>query len=288
MKYIPYGLRSRYMGLFLKNKLLEYRSFVTLFIIFILTLFILMNLNPISMFFRKLETLSNQLSQNALISTLIGAIVGGIFTLLGSFLATKSNIKLQANIKQSQVIYAPIYDEINQNIKRLKEQPFPLYELIKSKRMPTHIYYDAWDRISNDHRYLEVNQGLEIYMELLYRSIEEYQLNISNFIKDNKINIGSILVKYEILKEENVERSNFVEILFSEVLVDDDLEYLNTHLLNMEVDKEKLHKELKEKITTATDFNNLCSSQKKWFSIQLFGERYVGEMIKNVHLRQVK
>ena len=289
MKNIPFRLNILYVKTRFKNKILEHK--LVLGISIVITLFFIIKIKKISVTFylQQLLSNSNNTYYDPFVSTIIGAVVGGVFTLLGSYLATKNNIRLQANIRQSRIIFAPIFDEIVQNKKRLEENPFPLYELIKEKSMPTHIFYDAWNRISNDYRRFEVNYGLKIYMDLLSSSILNYQKIVTNFVNNSHHDLGKILMNYGFITEENIDRSNFVEIIFSEIMTSENSDYLQSHSFSTEkIDFEQAHHDLRKKIKEIDGYNKLCIAQKEWHNVQLFGEKYVGELLKNINLRQVK
>ena len=70
----------------------------------------------------------------AVAGTLLGAIIGGIFTLIGSIYVNKKQIKAQTNIKKKNLIYKPLYDEL-MDIENevLKSNPFPHNVMFESQ-----------------------------------------------------------------------------------------------------------------------------------------------------------
>lgn len=111
------------------------------------------------------------------IGTLLGAVAGGVFSLLGSVWVTNRQQHTQFEIKRKNIIYKPLYDElvdIKENI--LPVNPYPIHiEFIAGRQsINPHPQYSAWGRIKNDSRYLETPQVLKTQMENLYKAIEVY------------------------------------------------------------------------------------------------------------------
>ncbi|MDO5415098.1 MAG: hypothetical protein Q4F78_06495 [Bacillota bacterium] len=113
----------------------------------------------------------------AVLGTLLGAIIGGIFTLAGSVYVNKRQLKAQTYIKKKNLIYKPLYDELR-SIQNdiLSANPFPDIIVFQTEdygrlKIPQ---YTVWDRIKSDTRYLETPQKLVSEMEDLYLKINEY------------------------------------------------------------------------------------------------------------------
>lgn len=124
------------------------------------------------------ETVRNWSSETiAVAGTLLGAVIGGVFTLLGSVYVNKKQLKTQTQIKRKNIIYKPLYDElcdIKNNI--LSENPYPDIITFKTEdwgrlKVPQ---YTVWDRIKADTRYLETPKTVIDEMEDLYLKINEY------------------------------------------------------------------------------------------------------------------
>ena len=113
-----------------------------------------------------------------IIGTLLGAIVGGVFTLLGSIIINKNVQKAQNAIKRKGIIYKPLYDELKNIHERiLIDNPYP-NNVSFEKEIQSYIpipQYTVWGRIKNDSRYFEVPKKLRDEMEKLYKTIETYQ-----------------------------------------------------------------------------------------------------------------
>lgn len=113
----------------------------------------------------------------AVAGTLLGAVIGGVFTLLGSIYVNQKQLKAQTHIKRKNIIYKPLYDElcnIQNNI--LSENPYPSIITFKSEDWGMHKVpqYTVWDRIKADTRYLETPKTVITEMDNLYLKIDEY------------------------------------------------------------------------------------------------------------------
>ena len=67
-------------------------------------------------------------TSRGIVGTLLGAFVGGGFTLIGSITVTKHTQKATNAIKKKNIIFKPLYDELMENHSiYLKENPYPRY-----------------------------------------------------------------------------------------------------------------------------------------------------------------
>ena len=121
-----------------------------------------------------------QISENTkgAIGTLLGAIVGGCFTLWGSLIINKNVQTAQNAIKRKGLIYKPLYDElkdIHENI--LINNPYPSHISFEKEPQAYILFpqYTVWGRIKNDSRFFEVPPKISKAMEDLYKAIEKYQ-----------------------------------------------------------------------------------------------------------------
>lgn len=112
-----------------------------------------------------------------IVGTLLGAITGGCFTLLGSLFNYKRTQKASTAIRRKNTIYKPLYDELMEiDSDILVENPYPHYVVFKigPQTELRHPQYTVWGRITKDARYFEVPIKLRKAMEELYEAIEEY------------------------------------------------------------------------------------------------------------------
>ncbi len=113
----------------------------------------------------------------AVVGTLLGAIIGGIFTLLGSIYINKKQLKAQTQIKKKNLIYKPLYDELSQiENDILSSNPFPhIISLKNNEEGWRHCpQYTVWNRIKSDTRYLEAPKELISEYEKLLEKIQRY------------------------------------------------------------------------------------------------------------------
>ena len=131
------------------------------------------------------------------LGTLLGAIIGGVFSLMGSVWVNSKQQRAVQNIKRKNVIYSPLYDELVDIQNSILEQnPYPNYIVFKKDRQTIlpHPQFSAWSRIKADTRYLEVPDLLRKQMDKLENSIHEYQ-EIRGIVNDEiKDILNSVLV----------------------------------------------------------------------------------------------
>ncbi len=123
----------------------------------------------------------------AVIASLLGAVVGGIFTLLGSVYVNQKQLKAQTHIKRKNLIYKPLYDELGEiEYDILVNNPFPCFVAFKQEPQTILRYpqYTVWGRIKSDTRYLETPQNLILEIEKLYECIDKY-LRVRNGNNDS-------------------------------------------------------------------------------------------------------
>ena len=111
------------------------------------------------------------------IGTLLGAIVGGCFTLIGTLIISSRAQKSLVYVKRKNIIYKPLYDELVLNHNEiLSENPYPRHIAFEKEDRSILPFpeYTVWGRIKNDSRLLETPQKLKNAMNSLYAAIEEY------------------------------------------------------------------------------------------------------------------
>lgn len=125
----------------------------------------------------------------------IGAVIGGVFSLLATLYTHKNQIKVKGIIIRKNVIYSPLYDELKKFKRKILKEELE-YPNNFSLKMDQPLYrdgarFEAWERISNDVRFIEVPAYLSkefINLSLLgekYRtSYSELSLNIKRQLRD--------------------------------------------------------------------------------------------------------
>lgn len=151
-------------------------------------------------------------------STIVGAIVGGSFSIIATSLAHSKQVKAQLNIKRRNIIYNPLYDELSYNKNILTvNNIYPNFIFFDSNYNLTTScpQYTAWQRIKNDTRYLETPKIISIKMDELYLNIQ-YYLNSKEELTDTLQKTYNFV--YNKLYEINCPLQNIGQVILSEVL----------------------------------------------------------------------
>ncbi len=155
------------------------------------------------------------------VGTLIGAIFGGFFTLMGSLAINKSSQKAANERKKKNLIFKPLYDELKSNHNTLKNNPFPHSITRKDgeHHFPGTPKYTVWQRISNDSRIFEVPSKLKDEMNCLYVAIDEVETS-----KTLAVNAIDRIYRVELKNVTNIDmsvRGNVGDYFLPLVLNDD-------------------------------------------------------------------
>jgi len=224
------------------------------------------------------------------VGTLLGAFIGGVFSLLGSFWVNNKQQKAVQNIKRKNVIYSPLYDElvdIHNNI--LEQNPFPCYVKFQ-KALQTalpHPQYDAWRRIKSDTRFLEVPDYLKKQMEKLESAIKNY-IECRDKVNDEIRNIFN-----DTLDENGLEKSKMVDIgriLSCNILENKIFDvYLEATMNdNNEISQEKKNKVNEEVLNRCNENLLIFETRKKyeeWLKVQNQTIEMLSIMIKKILLK---
>ncbi len=152
------------------------------------------------------------------LGTLLGAIVGGLFSLIGSIYVNNKKIISESEIKKKNVIYRPLYDELLDTKKIIEiENRYPPYVSYQKgqQTITRHPQITAWQRICSDSRILDTPNVLKEQYQRYLKSIENYTKvrNEANEIIQSVINKT---VKDEIGKENAI--TNLGSCLSDEIL----------------------------------------------------------------------
>ncbi len=152
-----------------KINLYKYRYFIYLtFLVIVLLLFI--KLLP----YINIPTDTTTIG---VVGTLLGAIVGGVFTLIGSIYVNNKQLTSNFEIKRKNIIYRPLYDELLEVNKIITEEnPYPMHVAFKkiTQTIVRHPQFDAWNRIKSDSRILETPKCLKEQYNKLVENIKKY------------------------------------------------------------------------------------------------------------------
>ena len=111
------------------------------------------------------------------IGTLLGAIVGGVLSLVGSVYINNKQIVCQAEIKRKNIIYRPLYDELLDNKKIIEvENRYPGRVSYQKGQQTVlrHPCIAAWNRICSDSRILDTPKILKIQYQKYLKTIDNY------------------------------------------------------------------------------------------------------------------
>ncbi len=207
------------------------------------------------------------------IGTLLGAIIGGVFSLLGSVWVNSKQQRALQNVKRKNVIYSPLYDElvdIQNNI--LQRNPYPNFIVFEKgpQTILPHPQFSAWGRIKADTRYLEVpsiltkkmeqlEEAIHSYQSVRYKANEDIQNILNDVLRNNNLstcsisNIGSV-ISGDILSQ------NKADIYRKAMIAEEDEIDENT--------KEKVNKEIYWKCDNAQAVIEVRNKYKAWLNLQ--------------------
>lgn len=225
------------------------------------------------------------------IGTLLGAVVGGVFTLLGSVWVNSKQQKAVQNVRRKNVIYSPLYDELIDIQNRiLKLNPYPTYVLFKKgpQTMDPHPQFSAWGRIKADTRYLEVPDILIKKMEQLeaaihkYQSIrgkasDEIQTILNDVLRDNRMQVCNI--------------RNIGDVISCDILSDNKIDIYHTAMeigerkqLDNQI-REIINKQVYDKANTNQVVLDTREYYMDWLKIQRETINIIGLLIKQVIIK---
>ncbi len=223
------------------------------------------------------------------VGTLLGAVIGGTFSLLGSVWINNRQQRAIQNIKRKNVIYSPLYDElidIQNNI--LEQNPYPSYIVFKkgTQTMAPHPQYDAWRRIKSDTRYLEVPNCLKLQIEKLEDSIQNY-ITARHKVDDEVQKIlNDVLVKNEL---EPCRICNIGSVISKSILKNSGADiYEEAMWDNKEIDiskKEAINREIWKLCNSNSSVIEARICYDEWRNVQERTIEMLSIMIKSVLLK---
>ena len=232
--------------------------------------------------------ITNDPTTFGVIATLLGAVIGGVFTLLGSIWVNKREQKSIHDLRRKNIIYSPLYDElinIKSNILKKNQYPGHIVFGIGQQTFMPYPQYSAWDRIKNDTRYFEVPLLLKDQMEKLYVTLREY---IS--IRDSaNLEIQEIVNK--VLVMNGLEPSTIInlgELLSSDILQEKDIDIFNHIFLggdNCNISKEvvkKINLQILNLANELSSLNNIRRVYTQWMQEQDKAIEILSLLIKEI------
>ena len=227
------------------------------------------------------------------VGTLVGALIGGTFTLMGSVWVNNRQQRAFHEMKNERVIYSPLYDElvdIQNNV--LVNNPFPRIVSFHKGRGTVSYYpqYDAWRRIKLDTRYLEVPDLLKKQIEKLELTIKEYidvRQKVDNVVQDI---LNDTLVANDL---ERCHISNIGMVISKEILLNEatdiclkSMEYGNS----IEIDnktRDTINAEIWERCNSNSTIIETRLRYKKWLQEQDYAIEMLSLIIKRILIKSV-
>ncbi len=202
----------------------------------------------------------------SVIGTLLGAIVGGTFSLIGSIYVNNKKIISDSEVKRKNIIYRPLYDELLDTKKIIEiENRYPSYVTYEQgyQTITRHPQITAWNRICSDSRILDTPKIVKKQYEKYLFSIEKY-ISIRNSANDLIQDVINKILKKEIGTECSI--TNLGSCVASEILDDN---------LKGNIIKDHCNMALKEEVKV---------SEEKWDEIksEIFNSCNSIEKIKDI------
>ena len=123
------------------------------------------------------ESIMDNTALVGVLGTLLGALIGGIFSLAGAISVGKHQLKAQTQVRRKNVIFKPLYDELNYiHNTILKQNPYPQWVSFEEQLQTKLKYpqYTVWGRIKLDSRLLETPRKLSNILQQLESDAKEY------------------------------------------------------------------------------------------------------------------
>lgn len=231
-------------------------------------------------------------TSKGIIGTLCGAIIGGLFTLLGTFAVSKHEAKAQTWVRRKNIILKPLYDELNATHQLIANNEFyPREALFDEPRyiIRDSVKYLTWGRIKKDSRFLEVPSSIRLKMDELYQTIQNYNLSKKAlyqsvekcFAEITKANGAKILSKIsansitEMLLDEGADEN---ELRFSISIECSDRTVADTVYNTLLV-------QLKEAFSLLPEYNELKNKKMKWNETEAETIALLATMIKYITVK---
>lgn len=125
----------------------------------------------------KLKPIKISSEAIGVIGTLLGAVVGGVFSLAGSVWVAKMQQKAQREVLKKNIIYKPLYDELIKNDRILKQENCYPKNIRLNNEYPSiglELEFCIWTKIKDDSRFLETPKEISLKMIELQQIAEDF------------------------------------------------------------------------------------------------------------------
>ena len=207
-----------------------------------------------------------------LISTLIGAVVGGILALYASVFVSKRESRRDAELKRVKEIYTPLYEELIKRNEYAKKSPYSesLANLPSRVALPSR---QVWIEIKSDARRIDVPKKIEKTMENLYAALSAYSSMYNAFCEDMRSNAQHILEEETGTRPgDSVAMSITIEALNSIVKNNADIEISNRLGQELFISKENISQiknRLFRDISDSLEFIKIEQKRKHWVKLEI-------------------
>jgi hypothetical protein len=162
-----------------------------LLIAFIVIIFLINQLSGFIVLY--FPTLTNLL-KDPVISTLIGAIIGGTMSFYGSIFVQQNQVKALSAIRRRDEIFIPLYNELLALKKFLSENPnFSQIKYSKQSTYPNDPLFLLWPSFKEDNRHLQIPKPLSYSLDQFMEICDSYTKQRSIAVDDKKV--GDVIKK---------------------------------------------------------------------------------------------
>jgi hypothetical protein len=244
----------------------------------------------VALFTRKMEIELAEINPTmfGVMGTLLGALIGGIFSLMGSVWVNSKQQRAVQNINRKNIIYSPLYDElmdIHYNI--LEKNPYPNYIAFEkgTQTYIPHPQFAVWKQIKADTRYLEVPDLLKKQMDQLESKIQAYQAIRSDVNDELKNILNSVLIENE---QSPCKIINIGDAISSDILANknvdiyhDAMEIVGEKILD-EMIRKKINSQIFERAEKNPKVIEVRKCYNDWLDTQLQTIELLSLLIKQV------
>lgn len=235
------------------------------------------------------EAIMDNATLVGVLGTLLGALLGGIFSLAGAISVGKHQLKAQTQVRRKNVIFRPLYDELN-NIHNtiLEENPYPQRISFEEEpqTMLKYPQYTAWGRIKLDTRYLETPRKLSNILQQLETDAKEYlsalstaeraMMQLLNEILDREVGVTCKVVGIEVRLLRHVLSNDEYD------LFDDIVDY-QPHKDIAPPEKQRVQKLFSQECKQNASIMELPQKRQAWYQTEEACISLLAAMIKRIN-----